>query len=421
MSSSIYRVSTANQYDLALRNIGQRQTSLSNLQENLTAGKRVVRASDDPVAAAQAERALTRITRTETDMRALDMQRNTMVLAESTLGQATDAMQAFRELLISAGTGAQTQPERDAIAQQLVGLRDQIVSYANRKDANGLPLFQGLASAQAPFTGNANAVAFAGLPGQSASGSVQIAQVLDGNAAWMNVPTGNGVFEITRNPNPNPAAFQGKAWADAGQILDPSAITGASYTVQFFTESDGSSSFSVTPAPTTPGATLTAHPLNAGRYAYKSPSDISFDGLSFKVTGKPVAGDSFGVAPSQTSSVFDALESAIATVRDAKNPDGSTNAGSLAHGMARNLSEIDAAMNRIQASRGLAGDLLNRADRIENDLETRSVQLKDDRSRAEDLDMIQGVSDFQNQQVGYEAALKSYSMVQKLSLFNFIG
>ena len=49
------------------------------------------------------------------------------------------------------------------------------------------------------------------------------------------------------------------------------------------------------------------------------------------------------------------------------------------------------------------------------------VSNEGDRSRAEDLDMIKGISDFQNQQVGYEAALKSYAQVQKLSLFNYIG
>ena len=65
--------------------------------------------------------------------------------------------------------------------------------------------------------------------------------------------------------------------------------------------------------------------------------------------------------------------------------------------------------------------MLNRADRITGDQEKRSIQLEDDRSRAEDLDMIKGFSDFQNQQVGYEAALKSYASVQKLSLFNFIS
>ena len=81
MSNALTRVGTANMYDNALRNLGERQSSLVGLQENLTAGKRVVRASDDPVAAAQAERSLTRITRIQTEQRALEVQRNAMAQA----------------------------------------------------------------------------------------------------------------------------------------------------------------------------------------------------------------------------------------------------------------------------------------------------------------------------------------------------
>jgi flagellar hook-associated protein 3 FlgL len=47
--------------------------------------------------------------------------------------------------------------------------------------------------------------------------------------------------------------------------------------------------------------------------------------------------------------------------------------------------------------------------------------LEADRSRAEDLDMVKGISDFQNLQTGYSAALQTYAQIQKLSLFNFIG
>jgi len=54
MSNTLTRVGTANMYDNALRNLGERHSSLVGLQDNLTAGKRVVRPSDDPVAAAQA-------------------------------------------------------------------------------------------------------------------------------------------------------------------------------------------------------------------------------------------------------------------------------------------------------------------------------------------------------------------------------
>lgn len=413
MSNSLYRVSTANQYDIALRNIGQRQTSLSNLQENLTSGKRVVRPSDDPVAAAQAERALTRLSRNETDLRALDMQRNTMALAESTLGQTADAMQAFRELVVSAGNGTHTQTERDAIVQQLAGLRDQILSYANRKDANGLPLFQALGSAQTPFPGTAASVSFAGLPGQHASGNTQIAKVLDGDAAWMSVPTGNGVFEVSLNP-----ANTGKAWADLGQVTDPSALSGRDYRITFSVVG-GVTTYDVVDVDTAPPPVPALPPLPTG-VPYTSPATIAFHGLSLQITGVPNNNDRFDVTPSQPSNVFEVLENAIATIRDAGNPDGSTDFGSLTHGITRGLTEIDSAMNRLQASRGLAGDLLNRADRIEGELDTRAVQLEDDRSRAEDLDMIKGISDFQNQQVGYEAALKSYAQVQQLSLFKFI-
>lgn len=407
MSNSLYRLSTANQYDNALRNIGQRQTSLSNLQENLTSGKRVVRASDDPVAAAQAERALTRLTRNETDQRALDMQRNTMALAESTLGEAGDAMQAFRELVVSAGNGTHTQTERDAIAQQLVSLRDQILGYANRKDANGQPLFQALGSAETPFAGAAAALNFAGLPGQHASGNTQIAKVLDGEAAWMSVPTGNGVFEVALD-----AGNTGKAWADVGQVTNPSALTGHDYRITFSVVG-GVTTYDVTNS-------TTATPVLSGQ-PYTTPTTIAFDGVSVKITGVPNNGDDFDITPSQQTNVFQVLENAIDTIRNGGKLDGSTDFGSLTHGITRGLTEIDSAMNRLQSSRGLAGDLLNRADRIEGELDTRAVQLEDDRSRAEDLDMIQGISDFQNQQVGYEAALKSYASVQKLSLFNFIS
>jgi flagellar hook-associated protein 3 FlgL len=96
--TTFYRTSSANTYDTAVRNITQRQSALSTLQENLTSGKRVLRPSDDPTSAALAERALTRINRIATDQRALDAQRDAIEVAESTLGSITDAMQRFREL-----------------------------------------------------------------------------------------------------------------------------------------------------------------------------------------------------------------------------------------------------------------------------------------------------------------------------------
>ena len=50
---------------------------------------------------------------------------------------------------------------------------------------------------------------------------------------------------------------------------------------------------------------------------------------------------------------------------------------------------------------------------------TQKLASQTERSNAEDLDMVQAISDFQNKQSGYDAALKSYAMVQRLSLFQY--
>src|SRR6218665_3955964 len=126
MSNDITRLGTANMYDSALR----------NLQENLASGERVVRASDDPVSAAQAERALNRLARIQSDQRALAAQRNAIALGEYTLGDAGHRVQNFRALVVSAADASLQPEDRATIANQLQSLREQLLQVANRKDTN---------------------------------------------------------------------------------------------------------------------------------------------------------------------------------------------------------------------------------------------------------------------------------------------
>ncbi len=417
MSNSLYRVSTANQYDTALRNIGQRHTSLSNLQENLTSGKRVVRPSDDPVSAAQAERAINRLARIQTEQRALETQRNAIAQAESALGDAIGLMQNFRELTVSAGGGTLTPNDRATIANQLQGLREQIVEVANRKDTNGLPLLGALGSALAPFLGPLSTTpdySFAGLPGQTSSTGVTIPGMLDGDSAFMFNPQRDGVYNAAVSSIPNTRQLT----TSAVTPVDKSLVTGDNYTITFSAvgpgATPGTSTATYTLTNTTTGAI--SAPVTVPDYPSDKPLTIAMTdvpGLSFTITGNPANGDTITLQPSP--SIFSTLDSAIRDIRDAPN----SNAAIQAVGQA--LANIDIGLERVHNMRGYAGELLNRADRITGDQEKRSIQLEGDRSRAEDLDMIKGISDFQNQQVGYEAALKSYAQVQKLSLFNFIG
>ncbi|AMM25004.1 flagellar hook-associated protein FlgL [Variovorax sp. PAMC 28711] len=398
--SSISRLGSANTYDNALRQLTTRQSQLSKLQEQLTAGKTILRPSDDPTGAAQAERARTRMARVDTDQRALEVQRNAMATAESTLGDAVKAIQDFRALAVQAGNTALTATDRASIAQQMTTLRDQILGYANEKDSNGQPLFGGLGSTAAPFVDQGSGVTFDGIAGQTATGTVSVPATLDGHATWMNVPTGNGVFVIAQAPGTN------TVYTDAGQVTNPTALTGDNYSITFSVAA-GVTTYDVMNT-TTGTAVASAQPYVAGQA-------IAFDGLSLVAKGAPANGAALQISPSTTTSLFGVLDRAIVGVRDA------TTSGAVAQNIAQALVQVDAGMARLVASRGVAGDLLNRVDDISGRQENRSIQLEADRSRAEDIDMVKGLSDFKNQETAYSAALGSYAQIQKQSLFNFIS
>ena len=428
MSNAAFtRLGSANTYDNALRNLTSRQSSLANLQENLTSGKRVVRASDDPTGAAQAERAQTRLERVKSDQRALEAQRNSIAAAEGALGDVTDALQTFRELVVSAGNAAFSPAERRSVAVQLSGLRDQIFALSNRTDSNGLPLFSALGSALAPFVGpNAppQDYTFQGLPGQAASTEVTIPFSLDGDAAFMHQPARDGVYNVTVASTTGVIPSNRTLQTNNVTVSDPALVNGSAYSIAITgidtTTTPGTTTvtYDVTETPSVGGpftALTASYPtITTGDKAGTGSIPITvMPGLSMTITGTPAVGDVVTVDTSP--SLFSVLDDAIRDVGGA----GNNNAASQAVSQA--LFNLDIGMERVSAVRGRAGDLLNRADRITTNQEKRSVQLEADRSRAEDLDMIKGISDFQNQQTGYQAALQSYAQVQKLSLFNYIG
>ena len=456
MSNTIFRVGTANMYDNAIRNVSARQTSLVNLQENLTSGKRVVRASDDPVSAAQAERALTRISRIQTEQRALENQRNAIAQAESTMGDAIGLVQEARQLMVSAGNGTLTSNDRATIANQLQSLRDQLTAVANRTDTNGIPLLGALGSAQSPFMGPLNGIPdykFAGQAGQTASDGVTLPNTLDGDSAFMFDAKRDGSFHAAITPGTSTVIVPGAttpsvpAMGQPNRALTTSAITvaeGTNFnknpaTGLAYTYSVSFSNVTLDPATNTLSATYNvsstdpafvppaAQTLNPIKIGEKGEFNINGlpPGMSMKVTTlptkavdgtitpSPANGDTINISPQ--ASVFSVIDKAIAEIKAAPNSNVAAQAISQA------LANVDIGLERMSNIRSYAGELLNRADRITGDQEKRSVQLESDRSRAEDLDMIKGISDFQNQQTGYQAALQTYASVQKLSLFNYIG
>jgi len=402
------RVATANAYDSTIELLAKRQADLAAQQERLATGKRVLKPSDDPVAATLAEAASNRLSRIQADMRSLASSRTSLQQAESALGESGNLLQRVRELLVTAGNGSFTQSEREDIARQLEGLREQLIGVANLRDNAGRTLFGGLGGAQTPFVDTygppASGVVFGGQRGQAAAGDTSLPQALDGDAIWMRIPRGNGNFTLNLNPSNT-----GGINTSIGSVTDPSLLTGSEYEISF---ADVAGQMQFTVFDQTNGVpVLSDVPYAAGQ-------TVQFDGLSFRMMGSPADGDRIDLRPAtESTDIFRVVQDAI----DALRYQGSNRGANQLQEIGRVMSEVDAGMDRILLARGRAGEWLNRADSLQSLLAGRANDHEIEKSQLEDLDMIKGISDFQNKQVALEAALKSYAQVQRLSLFQYVG
>ena len=298
------RISTANSYDKAIDSLTQRHRALSESQEQLTSLKRVNRASDDPTAAARAERALATLQRTRSELRGVEASRVAMTQIEGALGEGGELLQQAREAIVSAGNGSYSDAERKVLAQQIRAVREQLLAAANRGDGSGGYLFGGQGSATPPFVDGAGGVSYNGEAGRTQAATRDgLPLNADGQAIWLATPD---VFKLL---------------GDAATDLETTGRT----------------------------------------------------------------------------------QAAIAT----------TNAAAL--------QDLDAVLGRVQLARSEAGEVLNRIDGVAGRLADDEVAARTERSNAEDLDMVRALSEFQNQQTSYDAALKSYALVQRMSLFTYLS
>lgn len=396
------RVSTQNLFTNGLDELQRRQQNLSRTQEQLTSGKRVLRASDDPTAAARAERALATVSRSDANQRALEASRNAMTLAEAALGDAGTLLQEARDALVTAGNPTFTAAEREVLGNRLRDLRALLLNVANRTDGAGGYLFSGQGSRTAPFVDGPQGVAYAGQSGdQVVASETPMPVTVDGRLAWASARTGNGVF-VTGTGTPASTT----AWIEPGQVADPSALTGDRYRI---TVSGGNAVVDRLDAAGAVASSSTL-PLIPGRA-------LSFDGMSITIQGQPATGDAFTIEPSEpTGNVFDVLDRAIAGLKN-----GSLTAPQRAQVIGDGLRDLDGALTLVQGSRARVGAVLTGIDQTEARISDLRLYGQKERSAAEDMDMTAAISDFQNQQTGYDAALKAYALVQRMSLFDYIG
>ncbi|BBR21376.1 MULTISPECIES: flagellar hook-associated protein FlgL [Enterobacteriaceae] len=188
------RVSTIMMYQQNMRGITDSQSEWLKYGEQMSTGKRVNRASDDPVAASQAVVLSQAQAQNSQYATARTFATQRVSIEESTLSQVTTAIQSAQEKIVYAGNGTLSDDDRASLATDLQGIRDQLMNLANSQDGNGRYIFAGYKTDTPPFSDD----------GTYVGGNINVEQQVDSSRTMVIGHTGNLIFDnATSNAKPD--------------------------------------------------------------------------------------------------------------------------------------------------------------------------------------------------------------------------
>ncbi|MBP6124050.1 flagellar hook-associated protein FlgL, partial [Providencia sp.] len=188
------RLSTNMIYHQRLQDMNNAQSRWMDAGSQLASGKRVSKPSDDPQASSQAVRISQSENRNQQYVSSRGFAKTGMTLQMSILSQMTDVTTQIDTTIIQASSqGGLSDKDRNSLAEQLTGLKDQLVALGNTTDGNGRYIFAGFKSDKPPFEIDANGeVVYHG-------GDKPITQNVSSDREMIAYFTGAQVFETDSN------------------------------------------------------------------------------------------------------------------------------------------------------------------------------------------------------------------------------
>ncbi|KAF1047579.1 MAG: Flagellar hook-associated protein 3 [Herbaspirillum frisingense] len=195
------RISTQMMFQSSNSDLTNMQSQILKLTQQVTAGKKVLVPSDDPVASARA----LDLAQTQALNDQYQTNRNN---ANSSLAQVQSTLTSFNDMLtklksdvIKAGNQSFSNAERANLASELKSNFQEVLGYANAKDGQGNFLFSGFKSTTQPFALDGNGgVVYNGDQGTMTL-QVDSTRTMDISASGQSIFQGNGqdIFQTMNN------------------------------------------------------------------------------------------------------------------------------------------------------------------------------------------------------------------------------
>ncbi|MDO4233280.1 MAG: flagellar hook-associated protein FlgL, partial [Lautropia sp.] len=150
------RISTNHYRNQAIGNLSTQQAQLAHMQEQASTGRKVNRASDDPLATAEAERLRSQMARSDIEQRMISYAKGIMAQTQDIMGDSINALQEARDTMIAAGDGILSDSDRKDMATKLEMVRKELYLLANVKDLDGNYVFGGPGTEGGPLGAEAD-------------------------------------------------------------------------------------------------------------------------------------------------------------------------------------------------------------------------------------------------------------------------
>lgn len=341
------------------------ETALANTQQQLSTGKRIQSAADDPAGMARVNQYNVELAQSKQYSTNGDAATTNLQLEEQALSDASNTLQSARDLVVQANNSSLTTAQRQDIATQLQQQLQDLVAIANRTDSSGKYLFAGYADGTQPFATSGNSTVYNGSSSVrqlQISSNQSVSQGDPGDAVFMNIPAGNGTFTTAAA-----ATNTGGASIGAGSIVNPSAWVPDNYTLAFSSPTQ----YTITDS--------SGNPVASG--SYTDGDTISFNGAQVSLSGNPAAGDQFTISPAGQTSAFSTLSNLVTTLKST-----TLNMGQLASAINGGLAQIDQAIGHFSTVSASVGSRLNSITNTQSAGTTQQTDLTASISKITDVD-----------------------------------
>ena len=411
---------------------GKLNEKVQGIQEKISTGQNILKASDDPLAAVNLSAAKEQQSMLSQFASNIDNARRRLGLADMTLQESINVLTRISELTVQAGNGAYGPNERLSLLAEAKEMTKLMVEIANTRDAQGQSLFAGYKSAGVAFTMTPNGeIEYQGDRGVSAlqiSENMTIGTSLDGGSVFGRVETEGGrksVFDLLQaavsaiDPA-NDLSVQGSAVAKAELKFDlprdpeewSFSLTGGTGTATITASlADGKYSDLV--------AAINAQTVNTG-------VEASYNAVTNRVE---LTEPTNGRIIMQDISIEGVTSADAATASNVYF--SSIDGAGYEIGQARRLGDSDliisnlgkdiaAAVSHLSVQQAYIGAQMNKAERQLDVVNQRKIAVSEDVARIGDADLAALVTELQAMLTNKDAAQQAFAKIGQQSLFDYI-